>query len=283
MTRRTRLAGAVLIALAGAVALAGPGAAQSVPPTRGRGPGNPTPPVIIPNSLEITSSCAYAAGRWLFDVKGDMATAAQNPPAVDIFFDDNQPNVQIVQLDDQGGSFSQELDVAASPPPPNTTHFVRAVQDSAAFGDAPQPNTKVETGPVSVTCPYPSSTPAPPTTRTTVTTLTTPNAPPTLTPTTPQSNATLTVDPPVGPPGMTTLATGGGFPPGPVTLVWQPGLGTTTATAGPSGTFQVWVLILPNDILGSRVLIATSGATGARAGFLVVSGSDQPPDFVVRR
>jgi uncharacterized repeat protein (TIGR01451 family) len=98
----------------------------------------------------------------------------------------------------------------------------------------------------------------------------------------------LTVTPPIGPPGFVTLATGTGFPRGAtVILVWRRGLGTTTVQADRNGRFDVFVLILPRDSVGPRLLVALPGrldafrATSAR--FLVVPSPQQPPNFAERR
>lgn len=88
--------------------------------------------------------------------------------------------------------------------------------------------------------------------------------------------ATLTVNPELGPAGFVTGASGTGFPPGPVVLVWEPGLGRTTTVAGVDGTFAARVLILPNDRLGPRALVATGGGATAVDPFLVVPSSVQP-------
>jgi len=88
--------------------------------------------------------------------------------------------------------------------------------------------------------------------------------------------ATLTVTPEVGPAGFVTGVTGTGFPPGPVELRWEPGIGRTIAIVGPDGTFVTRVLVFPNDRLGARALVATGGTTTALDAFLVVQSSVQP-------
>lgn len=107
-------------------------------------------------------------------------------------------------------------------------------------------------------------------TPTTATTTTTTTIPP------PTPGAALVVEPPLGPPGFVTSARGTGFAPGPVTLVWSPGIGTTAAVAGEDGTFAVPVLILPNDVLGPRTLVAAGQVSTASASFLVVPDSMKP-------
>lgn len=88
--------------------------------------------------------------------------------------------------------------------------------------------------------------------------------------------ATLTATPELGPAGFVPGVTGTGFPPGPVELRWEPGIGRTIAIAGPDGTFVTRVLVMPNDRLGPRALIATGGTTVAIDAFLVVPSSVQP-------
>lgn len=88
--------------------------------------------------------------------------------------------------------------------------------------------------------------------------------------------ASLSITPAIGPPGFVTLAQGAGFPPGPVTLTWAPGLGFTPATAGPDGTFAVRVLVFPRDRLGLRLAVATGAGVSANAPFLVVPPTVQP-------
>lgn len=87
----------------------------------------------------------------------------------------------------------------------------------------------------------------------------------------------LSLDRPVGRIGEVVTARGGGFQPGPVTLTWRPGIGTTTTQAGPDGSFTVTVLLLPGDrSTGPRLLVATGPASTATAGFLAVPGRMQP-------
>jgi hypothetical protein len=93
----------------------------------------------------------------------------------------------------------------------------------------------------------------------------------------PTPGATLTVTPRLGPSGFVTAVTGTGFPANAtVELRWQPGVGTTTATTGPDGTFHAQALVLPHDQLGPRALVGTSGATTAYDAFLVVPSTVQP-------
>jgi hypothetical protein len=96
----------------------------------------------------------------------------------------------------------------------------------------------------------------------------------------------LQLDPPVGPSGTVTIATGVGFPANaPVVLTWS--VGITPAPLAPvftdaTGAFTAQVLILPQDQEGPRTLraVATlSGvpATPATAPFLVVPWTAAPP------
>ncbi|HET9443371.1 MAG TPA: FG-GAP-like repeat-containing protein [Acidimicrobiales bacterium] len=119
-----------------------------------------------------------------------------------------------------------------------------------------------------------TSTPRP-TTPTTAPRVTVP-ATTTTTTVVPTATATLTATPPLGPPGFVTQAHGTGFPPGPVTLSWDPGIGATATTAGPDGTFTAQVLVMPRDRLGPRRLVAVGGAATAVADFLVVVPTVQP-------
>jgi uncharacterized repeat protein (TIGR01451 family) len=98
----------------------------------------------------------------------------------------------------------------------------------------------------------------------------------------------LVVTPPIGPPGFVTLATGTGFPRGAtVVLIWRRGLGTTTMRADRNGRFDVFVLVLPRDSVGPRLLVALPARLGAfratTARFLVVPSPQQPPNFAERR
>lgn len=68
---------------------------------------------------------------------------------------------------------------------------------------------------------------------------------------------TLRTEPPTGPPGFVTIAVGERFTPGStVVLTWNPGLGSTTVTAGSDGSLRVGVLVFPHDQIGPRQLEA---------------------------
>jgi Tol biopolymer transport system component len=102
------------------------------------------------------------------------------------------------------------------------------------------------------------------------------------------SLAQLELDPPNGKPGIVTIATGAGFPPGvEVRLAWSRGITPKLppVVADASGAFRVQVLVFHNDIVGQRDLVASPAdgtsfpAFGAR--FTVSEASGQPPRFVV--
>jgi len=111
-----------------------------------------------------------------------------------------------------------------------------------------------------------------------------PNAPttpvPSLTPTPgpkpPGATPKITLLPEVGPPGTVVAVNGSGFPANtPVTLDWQPGIGTAAVTTSLTGTFtNRLVLVLPKDELGDRLMVAQT--FGATATFLVVPPSISP-------
>ncbi len=100
----------------------------------------------------------------------------------------------------------------------------------------------------------------------------------------------LTVDPPIGPPGFVTVATGTNFPPDAVLkLVWQQGISAPSEiTVDASGGFRAQVLVFHKDRLGPRLLVAVQvggpafgNVTTARP-FLVVPRTQDPPNFVGR-
>lgn len=101
---------------------------------------------------------------------------------------------------------------------------------------------------------------------------------------------TLTLDPPIGPPGFVSQAIGHDFPPGAtVRLTWQPGITAQpdTIVVDAAGNFTAPALVLPKDQLGPRNLTATPVQGPAfgpvAAPFLVTAGEIQPGDFVSRR
>ncbi|MFE3518264.1 hypothetical protein [Streptomyces sp. NPDC059166] len=93
--------------------------------------------------------------------------------------------------------------------------------------------------------------------------------------------------PPIGKPGFVTSVRGKDFPPGvPVRFTWKPGITAAAAPTVPlrNGTFTGQLLILAKDQTGPRVITAKGpGFSPVRTDFLVVSGTVQPPDQVVRR
>ncbi len=93
--------------------------------------------------------------------------------------------------------------------------------------------------------------------------------------------------PAVGKPGFVTSVRGRDFPPGaPVRFRWNPGITTAGAPTIPKadGTFIGQLLILAKDQTGPRTITASDpGFSPARTDFLVVYGSIQPPDEVIRR
>ncbi|HSL32906.1 MAG TPA: hypothetical protein VK871_04595, partial [Candidatus Limnocylindrales bacterium] len=102
------------------------------------------------------------------------------------------------------------------------------------------------------------------------------------------SQAILELDPPMGVPGIVTIATGAGFPPNTeVTLTWSRGLTPKlrTITTDADGAFRAQVLVFHNDIVGSRDLVVSAGDGTSFAPFgtefRVLAASSQPPRFVV--
>ncbi|MFI9611269.1 hypothetical protein ACIHCM_06170 [Streptomyces sp. NPDC052023] len=93
--------------------------------------------------------------------------------------------------------------------------------------------------------------------------------------------------PPIGKPGFVTSVRGKDFPPGvPVRFAWKPGITAAAAPTVPKrdGTFIGQLLILAKDQTGPRVITARGpGFSPVKTDFLVVSGTVQPPDQVVRR
>ncbi|MGZ6832713.1 MAG: hypothetical protein ACXVGN_05995 [Mycobacteriaceae bacterium] len=115
--------------------------------------------------------------------------------------------------------------------------------------------------------------------------------------TTPPPRLTLTLDPAVLAPGMLTHVTGTGFAPKQqVTLTWQlPGGGTSLpgtvtvvagSTGGSKGTIDTYFMVLPHDLLGVRLLVATQGAARVAAPAVVDGGPMEPStgdQFVYRQ
>jgi Tol biopolymer transport system component len=96
----------------------------------------------------------------------------------------------------------------------------------------------------------------------------------------------LRLDPPTGPTGTVTIATGAGFPANaPVVLTWSVGITPTPLQpifTDTNGSFTAQVLVLPKDREGPRTLSALVTLSGvpaapATAPFLVVAGTAAPP------
>jgi hypothetical protein len=93
----------------------------------------------------------------------------------------------------------------------------------------------------------------------------------------------LALDPAVLEPGELTHVTGTGFTPGqPVTLTWRlrgggpPLLGRASVTANGTGGIAAWLMVMPNDVLGQRQLVATQGGSTATANAVVDGGPMEP-------
>jgi hypothetical protein len=97
--------------------------------------------------------------------------------------------------------------------------------------------------------------------------------------------AQVQLDPAVGPPGIVTVVTGSGFPPGAlVSIRWDRGITPRLdpISVGPDGTFSVGVLVFHHDQLGPRQLLVMAASGGPAfpdrtAPFLAVPGPVQPP------
>ncbi len=101
------------------------------------------------------------------------------------------------------------------------------------------------------------------------------------------SKAELKLEPPMGPPGIVTIATGSGFPKNTqVALTWSRGITPKipTITTDAAGAFRVQVLAFHNDIVGPRDLIASPVGSTAfppfAAPFVVAEANSQPPRFI---
>lgn len=74
------------------------------------------------------------------------------------------------------------------------------------------------------------------------------------------SRAKIVLSPPIGPPGIVVQATGSGFPAGAkIALAWNIGITAVMppVTADAAGGFSVPMLVMPNDRIGLRQLLAT--------------------------
>jgi Tol biopolymer transport system component len=100
------------------------------------------------------------------------------------------------------------------------------------------------------------------------------------------SNAELTLDPPLGPPGIVTIAEGKGFPPKTeVILEWTVGIDQRRApvVTDAAGAFRTPVLVFHHDVEGPRDLIV-SPADGTSflaiaVSFFVSKPTNHPPRF----
>lgn len=220
-------------------------------------------------TLTLDPSCSTAGTAQTLTVTG----AGWGPGfAVTVTYD--VPSTTTTKTVNAGkdGAFTVTFDVV----PPDRDVVVRAEQGRtesdvrATWPRCPPPGVTTTT---TTTTTIPSITT---TTSTTAPTGTTTTTSPVVTIPPPLPGVTLTVTPALGPPGFVATAHGSGFPPGPVVLAWTPGIGTFTATAGATGTFDVAVLVFPRDRLGPRQLVATSGTVAASAPFLVVPSTIQP-------
>ena len=216
-------------------------------------------------TMTVRHFAPYGTGYMTYDVGGSETQRAIRIPA------------------DGHGVFSAQFKVtpANRDHPGEGTDSNRAVLATATWSPCPPGTTTTTTAATTTT-----STTEPETTTTTrpgsTTTTTRPNGPTTTLPVPvelppPTPGATLTLTPRLGPPGFVTGVRGTGFPPNTtVALHWQPGVGTATALVGADGAFATRVLVLPNDQLGPRALVATSGATTAFDAFLVVPSTVKP-------
>ena len=100
------------------------------------------------------------------------------------------------------------------------------------------------------------------------------------------SKAELKVDPPRGPPGIVTIATGKGFPPNtPVVLTWSIGITQRTApvVTDAVGAFRAQVLVFHHDVEGPRDLMASPADGKAfqpiSVSFFVTTPTGTPPGF----
>ena len=241
-------------------------------------------------TIEFDPPCATSTAREV-RVTGRLFHPVSNG-YVDIG-NDGSEELSRIPIDERG-TFSAVAQVA----PSTTSRSFRArdLEQNAAVGSWPPcppgtaPTTTTSTSttttapPVVDPDPDPDPGPGPDPTPETTTTLPPPGdelipepvLPPTivLPPATP--GATLTVAPKLGPAGFVTGVVGTGFPPGPVTLVWTPGIGSVATVAGLDGTINTRVLVFPGDRLGPRALVATGGSVTAFDAFLVVPSTVQP-------
>jgi hypothetical protein len=190
---------------------------------------------------------------------------------VDIYFDWPRMDEPIAEgTTEEDGTFDVRAFVTAvNPPNPSGGYTIAARQPR-------RPNDPPVTSLFRVPCPQATTTTQPrqnPTTTTRPSGTTT-----TTTPPAPVFTPSLTLDPPMGPPGFVATAVGTGWPPGSVTIGLTAGGVPITATADASGAFTTSVLVLPGTSIG-QVGVQGTGAGGATATgvFLVVPHSAEPP------
>jgi hypothetical protein len=220
-------------------------------------------PCTLRPSVRLTPSCGPTA-RVQLTVEG--FDFPPNNDSLVVFDSTGSTRREISSASDNSGYVTETFFVA----PTEERNYVVEVNDYGVYGAAARAVYVVPCPPATTTTAATTTSPTTaPSTTTTATTTTT-----TVPPATP--GAVLVVSPPLGPPGFVTIARGSGFEPGPVALTWSPGLGTTSAVAGDDGTFTVQVLVLPNDRLGPRTLVASGTVSVATASFLVVPNTMKP-------
>ncbi len=104
------------------------------------------------------------------------------------------------------------------------------------------------------------------------------------------SQASLTIDPDIGPPGIVVIASGSGFPAGAsIRLRWSAGITPTLppVVADASGRFRIQVLVFHSDVTGPRDLIAEpvdgTSFPPVSVAMLVTMPSMVPPGFLLRQ
>ncbi len=205
------------------------------------GPGQPT---SFDASASTVAYGTIASYHWVFGDGSSQDTSG--PTTTHSYATGGIYSVSLTETDSAGTS------VSGSPP---STIFTG--QTMTRRGGPEAQATRRVSIPNTPTTPVPSLTPKPG------------PKPPGVTP-------KITLDPEVGPPGTVVAVSGSGFPANtPVTLGWQPGIGTAAVTTSPTGTFDNrLVLVLPKDRLGDRQMVAQT--FGATATFLAVPPSVSP-------
>ena len=251
---------------------------------------------INPTCPTGTASCSTTPGTSALLV----STSGYDPTwAVDFFYQYHLPD----QAGPVPGTAAPDGSVHGQfqPAPQSTNANVTARIIQPPSGDfSGQTYFITVAAPVCHDVPFPTTTTAAPRTTTTTGHSTGSTAPATSTtalgPTTSSTlgssatgttHAVLAVSPSVGSGGAVVTVTGSGFPPNvPITVSWQPGIGTSTGQTDALGVFTVTLLVFPHDIAGPRQVVTTSPA--AAAGFLNELGTSGPPavaagEWVFRR